>query len=91
MNCPQHCRNLFTLALLFLGLASGVRAAPADPVTLNWLDGAPPPAAGGISWGVPWPRRAIPKGQAFALTTADNKALPLQTWPLAYRPDGSIK
>jgi len=33
----------------------------------------------------------VPKDQAFALATADGKALPLQTWSLAYWPDGSLK
>jgi len=91
MNCLFDFLKVFTRALLVLGLAVGAGAAPTDPVILNWLDGAPPPAAGGVSWGVPWPKGAIPKNQTFTLTTGDNKTLPLQTWPLAYWPDGSIK
>jgi len=31
------------------------------------------------------------KEQAFTLSAADGKPLPLQTWPLAYWPDGSLK
>jgi len=67
-----------------------MRAATA-PVELRWLEGAPAAAPTGVSWGVPWPRGAVPKGQAFALTTATGGVLPLQTWPLAYWPDGSLK
>jgi hypothetical protein len=45
----------------------------------------------GASFGVPWPRGAIQKDQRFALTRGDGSTLPVQTWPLAYWPDGSIK
>ena len=58
---------------------------------VHWLDGAPPALETGISFGVPWPRGATRYGQAFALTDASGKALPAQTWNLAYWPDGSIK
>jgi hypothetical protein len=66
-------------------------AAHAADVTLHWLAGASPPAPTGVSWGVPWVQGTVPKGQAFSLTGADGKELPLQSWPLAYWPDGSIK
>jgi hypothetical protein len=69
--------------------ATTALAAPAD-VTLNWV-GAAPPIATGVSWGVPWPQGAVQKDQAFSLKGADGKQLPLQTWPLAYWPDGSLK
>jgi hypothetical protein len=55
------------------------------------LGGALPALASGVSWGVPWARGTIRKEQAFTLTAADGKVLPLQTWPLAYWPDGSLK
>ena len=61
------------------------------PVAVHWLDGTPPLAESGISWGVPWPRGTFRKEQSFTLTAADGKALPLQSWPLAYWPDGSLK
>ncbi len=77
-------------ALLCLTATTALAAAPA-PVELNWLGGTPAAAPTGVSWGVPWPRGVVPKGQAFALTTPEGTALPLQTWPLAYWPDGSVK
>jgi hypothetical protein len=40
---------------------------------------------------VPWPRGVVRKEQAFTLVSSDGKNLPLQTWPLAYWPDGSMK
>ncbi len=65
--------------------------AKAGPVSVRWLDGAPAPVPVGVSWGVPWPRGQVPKTQAFTLTNANGTAMPLQTWPLAYWPDGSLK
>ncbi|MBI5767034.1 MAG: Tat pathway signal sequence domain protein [Verrucomicrobia bacterium] len=62
----------------------------AAEVAVNWIE-TPPGAATGVSFGVPWARGAVRKEQAFALTTAAGKALPVQTWPLAYWPDGSVK
>src|SRR5580693_8401239 len=57
---------------------------------LNWLGNTAPPLETGVSWGVPWPRGTVSKSQTFSLT-ASGAALPLQQWPLAYWPDGSIK
>ena len=65
--------------------------APNEAVAVGWLGGNPPPIESGVSWGVPWPRGTVRKDQTFTLTTADGKALPLQNWPLAYWPDGSMK
>jgi hypothetical protein len=65
-------------------------AGPQQPVTLSWLSGKSPLVSAGVSWGVPWPQGAISGKALFSLTSAD-KALPLQTWPLAYWPDGSLK
>ncbi|MGP8243854.1 MAG: hypothetical protein ACLQVN_04965, partial [Bryobacteraceae bacterium] len=89
---------LSTSAVTGLGLAArGVAAGQDSPpdqsghVSLGWLDGAPPLAESGISWGVPWARGSVRRDQSFTLTDADGKALPLQSWPLAYWPDGSLK
>ncbi len=73
--------------------ASAEEAPPADAggVSVRWLDAVPPATAAGVSWGVPWPRGVVRKDQAFALTSADGEPLPLQSWPLAYWPDGSLK
>src|ERR1035441_3204364 len=51
---------------------------PNEAVTAGWLGGSPPAIDCGVSWGIPWPRGTVRKGQSFALTTADGKALPLQ-------------
>jgi hypothetical protein len=65
-------------------------AAPA-PVTLHWIEAPPAGLAQAASWGVPWPQGAVAPGTAFQLTDGPGAVLPLQTWPLAYWPDGSIK
>lgn len=83
---------LSLVALSTLAATTAVRAAGENrAVQISWLDGTPAPVATGVSWGVPWPEGAVPKNQSFALRTADGKALPVQTWPLAYWPDGSLK
>ena len=67
------------------------QAAAGGPLTLGWLSDAQPALETGVSWGVPWARGSVSRTQTFALTAGDGRALPLQAWPLAYWPDGSIK
>ncbi|KOV62615.1 hypothetical protein [Streptomyces sp. MMG1121] len=66
-------------------------AGGADPVTLDWLEDGGLGAAPGSTVGVPWPMGTYQEDQTFALTDADGKDVPVQTWPLAYWPDGSLK
>jgi len=89
---------LSTSAVTGLGLAArSVAAAQDSPpdqpgqVSVAWLGGVSPLAESGISWGVPWARGSVRRDRSFTLTDADGKALPLQSWPLAYWPDGSLK
>ncbi len=75
-------------------LASPAPAAPRKPLPPTeavWIDGAPPPLNAGQTWGVPWPQGAYPRKQAFRAKAADGAAVALQTWPIAYWPDGSLK
>ncbi|KAG8705574.1 hypothetical protein FRC09_002878 [Ceratobasidium sp. 395] len=63
-----------------------------DGVDLHWLDGkSPATTATSSSWGVPWAKGEIDKSTALKLTTSDGKSVPVQSWPLAYWPDGSLK
>ena len=78
--------------------ASAVESPSPDPqpaaggaLSLNWLSDSYPGLEAGVSWGVPWPRGTVSRTQTFALSANDGKTLPLQSWPLAYWPDGSIK
>lgn len=70
--------------------ASTVLPGP-GPEALRWLDGAAPPAHAGLTWGWPWPRGQVRPGQGVGLRDAQGQVQPLQTWPLAYWPDGSLK
>lgn len=74
-----------------IALLTKLPTALAVEVPVKWLDNAPPPISGGVSWGVPWSKGAVQKRQTFTLASVDGKTLPLQTWPLAYWPDGSLK
>ena len=71
-------------------LPSGLAAAPDKGAGLRWLEGVPA-VSQGVTLGVPWPQGKIPKGQAFALATPGAAGIPMQSWPLAYWPDGSLK
>ena len=87
-------RPFAVLAYAFLGvllLVGAASAAAVEPVAVNWVGAKPPPFNSGVSWGVPWPQGVVRKEQSFSLAAADGRALPLQSWPLAYWPDGSVK
>ncbi|MFF8536875.1 Tat pathway signal sequence domain protein [Streptomyces sp. NPDC015532] len=71
--------------------APRAEAADPDPVGLDWLEDGGLGAAPGSTVGVPWPRGAYQQDQTFALTDADGNAVPVQSWPIAYWPDGSLK
>ncbi|MFJ3703774.1 MULTISPECIES: Tat pathway signal sequence domain protein [unclassified Streptomyces] len=62
-----------------------------EPVALTWLESGGLGAAPGSTLGVPWPRGRYTEDQTFALTTEDGKDVPVQTWPIGYWPDGSLK
>lgn len=62
----------------------------AQSVDLKWI-GETPRLKTGVSWGVPFAKGTVKKDQAFVLTATANNVIPVQTWPLAYWPDGSIK
>ncbi|MFT3744522.1 MAG: hypothetical protein QM785_09510 [Pyrinomonadaceae bacterium] len=75
-----------------VGFASGenVSSAPFAEVSLKLLDGKPVDTETGLSFGVPFAKGVVKPGTKFALN-ASNKQLVLQSWPLAFWPDGSIK
>ncbi len=79
------------MLMLFVLWAISSPLTHAADITLHWLGDATPATAAGISWGVPWPKGAVQKNQAFTLMNPAGEALPLQTWPLASWPDGSVK
>ncbi|MCD8174275.1 MAG: hypothetical protein LUD76_12650 [Alistipes sp.] len=70
---------------------SALPATTAEGVTLTWLDMHPPLVPVGVSWGVPWSRGTLSKGDGVVIKDKNGNAIPSQSWPLAYWPDGSVK
>ncbi|TVR45668.1 MAG: Tat pathway signal sequence domain protein [Puniceicoccaceae bacterium] len=58
---------------------------------LRWLEGGIPRVRPGTTWGVSWPEGIHPPGTPFGLRDPMGGELPLQSWPTAYWPDGSLK
>jgi len=68
-----------------------IKAEVPGPVLLHWLDSKMSSAGTGTTWGVPWPKGALKKDAPLILHNKDGKAIPMQTWPLAQWPDGTVK
>ncbi|CAM5662876.1 hypothetical protein SVIOM342S_08365 [Streptomyces violaceorubidus] len=66
----------------------GRRRRPRHP---DLAGGRRPRRRPGSTVGVPWPRGTFQADQSFAVTDADGGAVPVQSWPLAHWPDGSLK
>ena len=75
---PQHAQ----------GATSRVLEQTAE---LSWLGGTPAKVDTELVWGTPWPRGALSASTKFQLTTQNGKSVPVQSWPLAYWPDGTLK
>lgn len=80
------------------GAVTAATARTAMPVAgtpgaapVRWLDGKAPAAAPGTTWGVSWAIGRCPADTALALFDAQGRAVPMQSWPLATWPDGSLK
>src|SRR5581483_188653 len=76
-------------------------AAAESPIALNnpgsgawarWLDGRSPALNTGATWGMPWPRGKHKRTATdFSVRATGGALIPLQSWPLAFWPDGSLK
>jgi hypothetical protein len=64
---------------------------PGAGAWVRWLDGSAAAVAQGVTWGTPWPRGKQRETKDFALRGTNQKLHSLQSWPLAYWPDGSLK
>lgn len=85
----MQCRFLGAVLTALIVVAANATAA--QSVDLHWLGDKAPELPVGASWGVPWPQGTVQGDQVFRLLTADGQTKPLQSWTLAYWPDGSIK
>jgi hypothetical protein len=60
-------------------------------VKLHWLNKNPPPVSTGVTWGVPWKEGVLKREEELRLYTDSGEVVPMQSWPTAYWPDGSVK
>ncbi|UOQ47035.1 hypothetical protein MUN88_13180 [Gracilibacillus caseinilyticus] len=61
-----------------------------NKVNVYWLD-QKPVVNRGVTWGIPWEKGHLKKTDSLTLTDNHDAEIPLQTWPTAYWPDGSVK
>ena len=61
------------------------------PGALSWLEGEQPAYQPGTTFGYPWPRGELQVETPLSLVHESGKQIPLQSWPTAYWPDGSVK
>ena len=73
-----------------VGLVAVTECTAAEPVELHWLSTEAPAVEQGVAFGVPWPLGEVAPGAIFALKSGD-ASIPVDSWPLAYWPDGSLK
>ncbi|WP_419999484.1 Tat pathway signal sequence domain protein [Streptomyces boninensis] len=71
--------------------AAAAKPRAAEPARIAWLEKGGPGAAPGTTFGVAWPKGALKADETFALTAGDGAEVPVQTWPTAYWPDGTLK
>ncbi|NOU79441.1 hypothetical protein GC101_11190 [Paenibacillus sp. LMG 31459] len=45
----------------------------------------------GVTWGTPWPKGSLMRAEPLSLIEVGGGAVPVQSWPTAYWPDGSVK
>jgi hypothetical protein len=82
-------------APMAISMAAGTSPKPVESnpdkgTWVRWLDGVASPVAQGVTWGTPWPRGKLRNTRNLALRSQAG-LFGLQTWPLAYWPDGSLK
>ncbi len=80
-----------SMLIIFGIIQNTVLAQDIAPIKLSWLGGNAPPLSTGVSWGVPLPEGKVEQSTSFSLKNARGQAMPVQSWPLAYWPDGSLK
>lgn len=73
------------------GLVSIKAALKPGIAPLRWLDGVAPAVRPGVTWGVAWPQGTQAAGTSFGLRADTGADVPVQSWPLAFWPDGSLK
>ncbi|HEX3356203.1 MAG TPA: hypothetical protein VHS31_04395 [Tepidisphaeraceae bacterium] len=78
----------FGSSILFLFFTLDVCAQSAQ---VNWLDSSAPDLSTGVSFGVPWAEGKLQKDTKLSLVDGKGQGVAVQSWALAYWPDGSLK
>lgn len=63
---------------------------PTPDTSVIWLDGEAPGFSEGSTFGVPWPQGVLSAKSSLAMTS-ETGDLAVQSWPIAFWPDGSLK
>jgi hypothetical protein len=92
----RYKKRNWSIALGWMFLVFGfvhhsIFAQDVGPIKLAWLGGKAPPLSAGVSWGVPLPEGKVEPSSSYSLKNEQGQALPVQSWPLAYWPGGSLK
>ncbi|MCC5834707.1 MAG: Tat pathway signal sequence domain protein [Opitutales bacterium] len=84
--------KLLTPTLFAAFLFSFAQSASAvEPRELRWLEDNETSPVMGTTFGVPWPKGSVQEDTHLVLRSGEGEAVPAQTWPLAFWPDGSLK
>ncbi len=83
--------KVISLSVLLCLAITRTDAQEVRNIELSWLGKQEPKLSTGVSWGVPFNSGAVTSLQQLELTDHTHKSLPLQSWKLAYWPDGSYK
>ncbi|WP_027488392.1 exo-rhamnogalacturonan lyase family protein [Allorhizobium undicola] len=70
---------------------AGAGQAQSPGARVRWLDGTAPVVDEGQCWGQAWPRGTRYAKDGYSLVTESGAVAGLQSWPLGWWPDGSIK
>ncbi|MGG4484124.1 hypothetical protein [Paenibacillus illinoisensis] len=64
-----------------------------ERIPLHWLGGSEhsPKMPIGVTWGVPWSKGTLGRDELLTLVDEGGKFAPVQSWPTAFWPDGSVK
>jgi hypothetical protein len=84
-------KTLTSTLMMTLWLALALNGGAMEPRNLRWLENNGASPVMGTTVGVPWPQGSVRPDASLALRAEDGQAVPVQTWPLAYWPDGSLK
>ncbi|MGD0037781.1 MAG: DUF6250 domain-containing protein [Bacteroidota bacterium] len=92
----QYIKSKRQIAIVWTVIVFGITQIPVfaqniSPIALSWLGGNPPSLSAGVSWGVPLLEGRFMPTAGFSLKDSRGHALPVQSWQLAYWPDGSLK